>query len=115
MAAWFFCNCCHVEHIIPVLLIEPIVPTVHTQLPKGKGRAAIAAGWYMVKNMVRDRIRFSGVRVGIAKWLYSVSKVATFWWPSLRPLRLGEEKRQKKKDRNHRQKCNGLPCYIGRP
>jgi len=40
-----------------------------------KGRAAIATGWYRIKNMVRDRIRFSGVRVGIGK---SVSKVATF-------------------------------------
>jgi len=33
----------------------------------------------------------------------------------LRPLRLGEEKkeRRKKEDRNHRAKYNGLPYYIG--
>jgi len=37
---------------------------------------------------------------------------------SLRPLRLGEEKRKKKKERNIEttgQKYNGLPYYIGRP
>jgi len=30
-------------------------------------------------------------------------------------IRRGKKKRKKEEDRNHREKYNGLPYYIGRP